>query len=149
MDLTPHIQALRDRLEDAAGDDDATLAVARRLSDILEAALTLQVLDLLGQAALELSDQLPHRHVELRLAGRDVHLVVAEETVPPGPPDDGAPARLTLRMSESLKAAVEAAATGSGVSTNAWLVASVKHALDTKPPRRRGGGHRLTGYAQG
>jgi hypothetical protein len=152
MDITPHVQSIRARLEAAAGSDQAAVELAARMSEAIDAALQLQLLDLLGQAALELGDHLPSGHVELRLAGRDAQLVFVDDaggSSSTPAEEDGATARLTLRMSDSLKAAVESVAAREGVSTNAWLVGTVKRALDQKTPRRRSVGNRLTGYAQG
>ncbi len=151
MDLAPHTDAIRSDLEGAAAGDEAAQAVAERLARSLDASIHLRLLDLVGEAALELSEQLPVGHVEVRLAGRDVRLVLvgdagpAEPTSPP-PDEDGGTARLTLRMPEGLKGRVESAADREGVSTNAWLVRAVSRALDTAPRRRSG--NRLTGFAQ-
>ena len=60
----------------------------------------------------------------------------------------GETTRLTLRMSDSLKTAVEAAATADSVSVNAWLVRAVKGALDRPPQRMRASGNRIKGYAR-
>jgi hypothetical protein len=126
--------------------------VAERLARSLEASIQLRLLDVVGEAALELSEQLPAGHVEVRLAGRDVRLVLINDAAPAAPttqrPDDeGGTARLTLRMPETLKGRVETAADRDGVSTNAWLVGAVSRALDAAPRRRSG--NRLTGFAQG
>ncbi len=153
MELTPHVEAIRSALRSVAGEDDATVAVAERLSSAIDATLQLQLLDMLSQIALELTEQLPSGRVELRLAGRDAQLIYAdggaEHTPSAAGSDDSATARLTLRMSEGLKASLERAAADQGISTNAWLVAAVKRALDQNASRRRGVGNRLTGYAQG
>lgn len=151
MDITPHVESIRSRLAAAAGPDGAAAESAERMSLALEPTLHLQLLDLLGQAGLELSDQLPDGHVELRLAGRDAELVYSpdETSPPPAQPDqDAATARLTLRMSDQLKGTVERVAAQQGLSTNAWLVAAVKQALDKQAKGSRRGGNRLSGYAQ-
>jgi hypothetical protein len=152
MELTPHVESIRASLQSVAGDDEDAAAIAERLSTALDAALHLQLLDLLSQIALELNEQLPSGRVELRLAGRDAQLVYADTAAENGMPqgdDDGATARLTLRMSEGLKTAVEAAAAQQGISTNAWLVTAVRRGLDQSASRKRSIGNRLTGYAQG
>ena len=153
MELSPHVEAIRSALRSVAGDDETTAAVAERLSSAIDASLHLQLLDMLSQIALELTEQLPSGRIELRLAGRDAQLVYADSAAEPTPStsgdDDGATARLTLRMSEGLKVSLEAAAAGQGVSTNSWLVNAVKRALDQNASRKRGVGNRLTGYAQG
>ncbi len=149
METTPHVDAIRTDLAAAAAGDEAATAIAERLSRSLEASLQLRLLDAIGQAALELSEQLPSGHVEVRLSGRDVQLIyVAEEarSAPPPQEEEGGTARLTLRMPEGLKTRVEKAAAREGVSTNAWLVRAVSRGLDH---RRRGSSNRVTGFAQG
>lgn len=154
MELAPHVQQLSSRLE-AAAPDEATAAAVHRLLASLEPALQLQTLDILGVAALELSDQLPGGHVELRLAGRDVQMLYVEDADDSGTPeppraadDDGSAARITLRLPEALKSGVEAAAARTGQSTNAWLVQAVRQALEggRGPGRRRPSGNRFSGY---
>ena len=152
MDLTPHVEALASRLV-AAAPDEATAASVQRLLASLEPALQLQVMDILGVAALEMTEQLPSGHVELRLAGRDVQLVYVEhqsapEVTPPAD-DDGSAARITLRLPESLKTAVEDAATVAGMSTNSWLVTAIRRAIEpaSAAPRWRSSGHHFSGYA--
>ena len=54
-------------------------------------------------------------------------------------------ARITLRLPESLKAAVEAAASREGLSVNTWLLQVLARSVET---RARRGGHRLTGFAR-
>jgi len=149
VDTAPQIDAIRADLEAIVAGDEASHPIAERLLRALDSSLQLRMLDAIGQAALELSDQLPGGRVEVRLAGRDVRLVyVADETVQaPQLVDDEGTARLTLRMPEGLKTVVEEAATNEGLSTNAWLVAAVKRSLDQRPRRRIG--NRLTGFAQG
>lgn len=147
MDVTPYLEAVRADLENVAGSEEATLAVAERLARALEPSLQLRLLDALGQAAQEVSDQLPAGRVEVRLSGHDVQLVFTgeEASVPVPADDDSGTARLTLRMPEGLKARVEEQAGRDGVSTNAWLVRAIGRALE-RPTRRVG--NRLTGFAQ-
>jgi hypothetical protein len=153
VELTTHADGIRADLEVLAGPDEASQAAAERISRGLESALALRLLDVLGQAALELSDQLPGGHVDVRLAGREAQLVyVAEAATETTTPDDGSgTARLTLRMPEAAKAAVEAAADAAGMSTNAWLVRAISNELDRGRDRGRvrRSGNRLTGFAQG
>ena len=153
MDLTPYLESVRADLEAVAGSDEATLAVADRLARALEASLQLRMLDALGQAAQELGEQLSTGRIDVRLSGRDVHLVIAgdEPTIPEPPPveDDGGVARITLRLPESVKARVEEQATREGISTNSWLTRAVTRGLDQHAQRRqRRTGNRITGLAQ-
>jgi len=155
VDLTPHVAALRMALEDVAGDDAAGQAAADRMAAALTPALQLQLLDLLGEIALDVSAQLPDGRLDLQLAGRDPVLVY--RGIDPAPPtatdDEGSEtARLTLRMPESLKAAIESAAAADDVSTNAWLVGAARARLTTSPrrsPNPSTSTRRITGYVQG
>jgi hypothetical protein len=132
----------------AAVGDEEVAAAADRLAKALRASLGMRLLDLLGEAALEVSEQLPSGHVEVRLAGQDPSLVyvVEEPAEAPQPADDGLTARITLRLPESLKGAVEIAASREGISVNAWLVRALARSVSSGPPRGPGG--RMTGYAR-
>lgn len=149
MQLDTYIEALQaDLAEIAAVGDDATAEVARRLTAALRSALGLRLLDALGEAALELSEQLPAGHVEVRMAGQEPAFVYIEEEHEAAPgPEDGLTARISLRLPEGLKAAIEAAAAREGVSVNAWLVRALARSVGTVTSAR-GPGSRLTGYAR-
>jgi hypothetical protein len=152
MDLGPHLDAILGDLEALAGSVEAPASAFERLGRPLEASIQIRLLDVLGEASLELGEQLAAGHVEVRVAGRDARLVYVgapEAARAPEPADDeGETTRLTLRMSDSLKTAVEAAAGADGVSVNAWLVGAVKRALDRPPQRMRASGNRIKGYAR-
>ena len=144
--MAPHIEALVADLEAvAAVGDDATAEAARRLAGALRASAGMRLLDVLSEAALELNAQLPAGRVDVRLAGRDPELVYVEDAVQPtAPADDGDAARITLRLSSSLKAEVEAAAAREGLSVNAWLVRALARGVSSPPVRASRG--RLTGF---
>jgi hypothetical protein len=150
MQTTPYVDALLADLEAmAALGDDAVADAARRLSQTLRASAGLRLLDLLGEAALEVSGQLPAGHVEVRLVGQEPSLVYVDEesssAAPAATAEDGASARITLRLSEALKASVEAAAVREGVSVNTWIVRALGRSSSV-PVRRVG--RRLTGYGE-
>lgn len=151
MQLEAHIQAIQQDLAATAGlGDDATAEAARRLSEALASTLHLRLLDLLGEAAAEISSHLSTARVEVRLAGRDPELVVveeAQESVPVAAAEEFT-GRITLRLPETMKAAVEAMAAQEGISANAWLVKTIARALEVRSTRRPGR-NRLQGYAQG
>jgi hypothetical protein len=155
MEITPHVDAIRAALEAVAGDDADTATLADRLAQAVTPAIQLQVLDMLGEVAVEVTSQLPSGRVDLQLAGRDALLVFHDDPQAPTPPartfdDDPGTSRLTVRMSDTLKDAVERAAAAAGQSTNAWLVAAAKRALEPAGSHRRPGpGNRLTGYTTG
>jgi hypothetical protein len=168
MDLTPYVDNLRRDLADAAsvGGDDAR-ALAERLTGALEAAVRLALLDALSAATDEITRDLAPGSVELRLRGREPNFVV---TPPPtdhpvdgvtarvDPPaltdaDDGAAARISLRLSEQLKSRIEEAAGRDGISVNAWLVraaAAAAQATDARQPQRHAprGGERYVGWVR-
>ena len=152
MDLAPHVTALQTDLAAAAaiGGDEVAEA-GQRLADAAAAALQLRLLDLIGEAALELNAQLPDGHVELRLAGRDPELVyVAQPAAEAAGGEVPAEydARITLRLPDFVKTAAEKAADREGISTNAWIVRALKRELDVRSRGRVRSGNRLQGFAQ-
>jgi hypothetical protein len=151
MELQPHVDALvRDLNTIAAIGDDATSQAAARLAAALRGSAGLRLLDALSEAALELSGQLPGGHVEVRLAGQDPSLVYVEDQPAPTAQaaDDELSVRITLRLPEGLKIAVEGAAARDGVSVNTWLVRALARAVSNWAVRGSGPGNRLQGYAR-
>ena len=151
--MAPHIAAIQADLAAAASlGDEATTEAARRISDALGSSLHLRLLDVLGEAALDVNGQLPAGHVEVRLAGREPELVFVGEPDTAAEPQqtvgDDQSARITLRLPEALKAAVEAAADREGVSTNTWIVRALSRALEPRAVTRARAGNRLQGFAQ-
>jgi predicted HicB family RNase H-like nuclease len=63
--------------------------------------------------------------------------------------DEAYTARISLRLPESLKVRLEAAAAREGVSVNTWLVqALLRHAHAEPRPPAGGSRRRLTGYGR-
>jgi hypothetical protein len=151
MQLDSHIHAIQEELVAAAArGDEHSAETARRMGEALAATLHLHLLDLLGEAALEIGGQLEAGRVDVRLAGREPELVVVlDETPDTGQIGAGEElsGRITLRLPESMKASVEDAANREGISTNAWLVRTIGRALEHRSARR--GRNRMQGYAQG
>jgi hypothetical protein len=151
MQIEGYVQALRDDLARVAAlGDESTARAAELLSVALESSLGRRLQEALGEAALELSSQLDSGRVEVRIAGGDPELVLVrdeEGTTAAEPADEAFTARITLRLPESLKARLEAAANREGVSVNTWLVQMLHHAAE---PRGHSGGsrRRLTGYGR-
>ena len=151
MQLESHIQAIQQELAaTGALGDEAAAEAARRIGEALASTLHLHLLDILGEAALEITGQIEPGRVEVRLAGRDPELVVIADETPDtsqfglGEESSG---RITLRLPESLKAGIEAAADREGISTNAWLVRTIARTLEQRPARKSR--NRMQGYAQG
>ncbi|MFN0152786.1 MAG: YlcI/YnfO family protein [Gaiella sp.] len=151
MEIETHVRAIQSELAAAAalGGDDLAEA-GRRLSDAVGSSVHLHLLDVLSEAALTLSAQLGEGRVELRLAGREPELVVVQDDVAdavvPVAADD-ASARLTLRLPDAVKTAIEAEAAREGVSTNAWIVRALRRSLEPRTPQRKSG-NRLQGFAR-
>ena len=166
MDLTQYVENLRRELAvaAAAGGEDARV-LAERLTAPLESAIRLMLLDALSAAADEITRELAPGSVELRLrAGEPEFVVTPAPADEPGEPatdapasappegDEGATARINLRLPEQLKAGVEQAASRERLSVNAWLVrvAAAALASDDRRPRQRGGrvGQTYTGWVR-
>jgi hypothetical protein len=149
MDLTPYVENLRRDLAVAAdaGGEDAR-ALAERLVAPLESAVRLMLLDALSAAADDITAELAPGSVELRLRSGEPGFVVtpapadepAEAPAPPLESDEGATARINLRLPEQLKTSVEQAAGRERQSVNTWLVRAIGIAVaqDRRPPQRGG-----------
>jgi hypothetical protein len=167
MDITPHVEALRQDLTRAAEVGGIEVEVAaERLLAALEPALRLALMDVLSQAAAEISEQLPGVAIDVRLKGRQPEFAVtgapaAATATPADEPfdaDDGETARITLRLPEALKTRAEALAASRGQSLNTWLVGAARAAAQEGPrddhphhagPGRHGlSGKRLRGWAR-
>ena len=148
MNLTIVLEGLQQDLQNLGElGDERSAQIAQRLGEALGSNLRLKLLDLFSQAAVELSSKLPSGHIEVRLAGQEPEFVFVD--VPgeaAGMAGEELSARISLRLPESLKTAVEKAADREGVSTNAWLVRSIARAAESRPAQV--GGKRLSGYAQ-
>jgi len=151
MQIEGYVEALREDLARvAAVADESSARAAELLAVALESSLGRRLQEALAEAALELSPQLPQGRVEVRVAGGDPELVYVEDERGPRPSeatDEALSARITLRLPESLKSRLEAAAAASGVSLNTWLVQTLGRLLE---PRHfsGGSGRRLTGYGR-
>jgi hypothetical protein len=148
MDITPYVEGLRQDLVAAAEAGGAEAkASAHRLALALDPAVRLALMDALSQAAAEITAELPAGSVDVRLRGREPQFVVDVPTMPapapdaptaptassehdddPDEDDDGAPARITLRIPESVKYKAEELAAKGGHSLNSWIVNVVRAA---------------------
>lgn len=139
MDLSPYIEGMRRDLiaaAEAAGPESS--ALAERLGFAVDAAARLALMEAISNAAAEISAQLPNGSVDVRLAGRDLEFAVqGVPSVGSGPTepvdltkdeddDNGASARVTVRMPESVKAKAEARAEAANQSLNTWIVNAIR-----------------------
>ena len=163
MHLSDYAGALRSDLASITrfGGDDIARA-ADMLAEALDSSVRLTLLDVLSAAAEEITARLDDTVIHVRLSAGEPEFVVttAPQQAPDEPAgqslpdcDDTGTARITLRLSESVKARVEAAATASGKSVNGWLVHATIGALENPGASggrrsRSGIGQRITGYAR-
>jgi hypothetical protein len=168
MNLDPYVQAVQRQLAAAAetGGEQAR-ALAAQLAAALESAVRLALQDALASAVTEITCELAPGSVELRLRGRDPEFVV----IPPAADspdradlqrlpsvaapeaDEGAMARINLRLPAPVKMRIEAAATAAGLSVNAWLVRVTALAAegarsDTRDERVSQDGRHYRGWAR-
>jgi len=170
MELQPYVEAVRHELNlAAAAGGPAAQELADRLSAPLESALRLALLEALSAAAEEITGELAPGSVEVRLRGRDPEFIVTAPLDEPAlenpdrvfvaqyDDDGGGTWRVTLRLPEGLRAAVEAAARREGASLNTWLVRTAAMASqgasqgtgqsDSVHSTHRGG-HHVTGWVR-
>jgi len=150
MQSSSYVQAVAEDLQRiAAVGDEQTARAAGLLTVALESSLARRLQEALAEAALELTSQMDRGRIEVRVAGDDPELVYVqdEEPLASEQADEALAARITLRLPESLKSRLEAAAASAGVSVNTWLVQTLARALES---RSTVGGtrYRLTGYGR-
>ncbi len=168
MELHEYLRGVSEQLTAAAAlGDDRTREVAATLAAAAQASVRVAILDALAAAAIEVTDALhaagdaqPAPAVSLQLTGDQVRFTVTspprvEEAEPAAsrPEDGDATARISFRLSDSLKADIERAAGQAGLSVNSWLVRAATNALRPGPGPAGGwhssGGHRFTGWVTG
>jgi HicB-like protein involved in pilus formation len=158
MNLNHHVETVQRQLAVAAeaGGDEAR-ALAERLTPTLDSVLRLTLLEILGEAAAEITRELAPGSVDLRLRGREPEFVVAQppaeattETPPEAPGEDGPMTRINLRLPDQLKTRIEQAAEREGLSINAWLVRAAASAVERSGPRgpQPRGGQQYRGWVR-
>ena len=159
MHLLPYTDSVRTQLTAAAAlGDDTTKAIATALTAAAEPAVRLAVLEAVSAAADEITEALLDTPgspvVAVRLDHDDLRVEVrlAPGVEPaPAPTDDGDnDARISLRLPETLKSSIDAAARTDGVSVNTWLLRAANSALSpTRSYGARHGSGRITGWING
>jgi len=165
MNLNTYVERLQEQLTIAAGAaGDEARDLAGRLTASLDSATRIVLLEALSAAADEITRELAPGTVEVRLRQGEPEFVVvappseeeftevgagAPSSAIEGEADDAGTARLNLRLPETLKRRIEAAAGAEGLSLNAWLVRAAGAALDALGSRRSPtGGDRYTGWVR-
>jgi hypothetical protein len=162
MDLSPYVTSVEENLlAAAAAGDEGTRRTAGALATAVEPSVRLALMNALAEVALDVTDALGDRVVELRLDGGDVRIVVSPLPDTEGEPDGeftetadqgGSLSRVTLRLPDELKTAAERAAAAHGISLNTWLSRAVRDALrggSARPEKRHEPAHRVRGWVQG
>ena len=144
MTVQEMAEALREDLMAVAHFPDAE--GRERAVRILDGLVPARLTAFVAEVAEEISRVLPGGRVEMRLAGSDLEAVYVEDATPLPPPDEGdSSARITVRLSGSLKEAVEEAAVDEAVSVNAFVVGAL---LAATHRRGRRAGRRIRGYGR-
>lgn len=143
MDVTTIIDEVEEALRTQIGlvaDNEAVAAAGDAIIAALQPALERAAYHLAEQAAEEVDAQLPGRSVSVRLQEGSPILTVEEDDDPITVDTDSLEARLTLRLSDKLKAVIEEVASESGDSVNSYVVKTL-----TSKTRHRGTGRRFSG----
>ena len=107
--------------------DPAVADAAAGFMDAFRPAVRSALLEVVQQAAAEVTAQLGDRQVDVRLSGGDPELVIASATSHDERSiDDDLEARITLRLPGSLKGIIEDAASSSGDSINGWVIDALR-----------------------
>lgn len=167
MQLDTYVTQVQDQLAAAAAlGDDRVREIAGSLVNAAQPAVRLAILGALAAAADEITAALldapgaPTVGVrldtdEIRIAVTGTEVESAQAAQPQRADEGDASARISLRLSEALKADVDAAATAAGVSVNTWLVRAASAALQPASGHHHGGNRRqinaqhVTGWING
>jgi uncharacterized protein (DUF1778 family) len=167
MQLDHHLARVHEQLVAVAAlGDDRTREVADALTAAALPAVRLALVAALSEVADEVTaallDHPGSPAVAVRIDGDGVAVDVraaapADAGTLARPAHGEASARISLRLTDSLKADVDAAAERDGVSVNTWLVRAARRALpgaldtgEREPARgRRSGTQHVTGWING
>lgn len=148
MNINDHVSKVQAQLDAAAAlGDERTREIASALGTAAAAAVRLAIQDALSAAAAEANAALfaasgghPAPAISFIVSGDTVRASVtsppaSDEDAGNSRPDDGdASARITLRLSEALKADIEDAAARADASVNTWLVRVASAAARNEGP---------------
>lgn len=141
-----HIDGLLAELEGSVrsqialtGGDPGIEAAAASLMNVLRPALQQAAFALAEQAALEVNAQLTDQRVDVVLSDGEPVLRVTDDSraFPHRDLDENLSARITVRIPESIKSLVEAAADGTGDSVNQFVVDALSRKVNQKSKRPR------------
>jgi hypothetical protein len=167
MQLNDYVEQVGEQLRAAAAlGDDRTQQIADALAGTASSAVRLAILSAASAVCAEISAALfdvegaAGTGVSVHLDGDELRIAVtppAGASSVPASDDSDSTARISLRLSEALKAFVEEAAGREGLSINAWLVRSIaatargggRQTKTAWPSSGGKGGHHITGWVTG
>lgn len=151
--MTSHLRSELIAAVERCAETDEERVVARRILNVLGPALRVYELDVLTAAASEITAQLAPTDIAVTMDGDDPAFRITQDPASEavsqasdvGQCHDGikadadahagkSTARISLRLPESLKKRVDAAASASGRSVNSWIIdalATAVHASNT------------------
>jgi hypothetical protein len=152
MQLTPYLEAVARDLDRATAlADEQTREVTHRVAAAIEPGLRLAMVQLLSDAAAQLTAELGGPVISVRMEGRDPAWHVVREEPDPvvpeaEPADEDNSARVTVRLPEAIKKRAEVAAQNAGQSLNTWIVQALRRASTADHPSHRSS-RRISGWA--
>lgn len=158
MQLDDLIQQVHGQLSaSAALGDERTREIAATLATTLDPAVRLAIISALADAADEITvallDTPGSPAISLRLDGDQLRVEVSQSAPKQAAraADEGElSARISFRLSEALKAGVEAAAAHDGLSVNSWLVRVTGSAIGATADRgHHHNSQRVSGWING
>ena len=129
-----------------------------RIARVWQPMLRTRLMSLLSEISAELGDLPGIGRVDLRVHGDDIALAVAEglagsspDWAPASAPGD-ADARISLRISDTLKDRIAAVAAAEGMSVNTWIARvldrEIAHPRGTQNPPTHTTRNQLRGYGR-
>ena len=158
MELAHYVDQVQRHIAAAAElADESTKQKVAALAAASEAGIRLAILSAVTDAAAEVTtalldaDAAHAPSITVVLDRDELRIEVANATPTASEPrvDEGdATARISLRLSEALKADIDRAATHDGVSVNTWLIRAAATALPgrTRPSNPKARNTRITGW---
>ena len=128
MQLQPIINSVEAALAaqgPLAGGDPAVEEAIDHVVRAARPALRQAALELAEQVAAEVRAQLPDRTVDVVLVDGDPSLRITDAPATTEPSTEDLDARITLRITPTLKALIEDAAEAAGASVNGWVLDSL------------------------
>lgn len=152
MQLSPYLEAVARDLDRATAlADEQTRELTHRVASVIEPGLRLAMVQLLSDAAAQLTAELDGPVITVHMDGRDpswhiVHNEASPVAPDAGPVDDDNSARVTVRLPEAVKKRAESAAQDAGQSLNTWIVQALRRATASENTSHRSS-RRISGWA--